>query len=114
MVRKGVKSAEVVFRQTIQETGHFSSRRFREDNNLFGMKLPKIRPTTAIPGRNGYAKFASWKDAVRDYVYWQKAQELRGHDMNDYYTFLVASHYTEDPEYNSKLQRININRYLKA
>jgi len=37
------------------ETGNFTSVIFKENNNLFGMKLPKVRKTTAIGENRGHA-----------------------------------------------------------
>ena len=42
-----VKSPEIVYRQAILETGWFGSKSFVKYNNLFGMRQPKIRKTTA-------------------------------------------------------------------
>ena len=43
-----VKYPEVALAQMKLESANGTSSMFRENNNLFGMKLPKKRPTTAL------------------------------------------------------------------
>jgi hypothetical protein len=57
---------EVVFMQARIESGNFTSKVFRDNNNMFGMRLPRIRPTLAVGERYGYAVYASWRDSVID------------------------------------------------
>lgn len=73
ILQSGIKFPEVVFAQAVLETGHFTSKLFRDANNLFGMKVPKKRETLAIGKRNGgYAVFESWESSVSDYYLWQE------------------------------------------
>lgn len=97
-----VKNPDIVLRQAKLETGHFSSKHFREDNNLFGMKYAYNRPTTAI-GRNvnGTAIYHSWQHSVIDYMIFQDKYYKGG----DYYQFLKRV-YAEDSVYTRKLKGI--------
>ena len=73
----GIKHSDIVFKQAILETGHFQSRLFTDDNNVFGMKLAKNRPTTAIGvNGNGSAIYLTWQHSVIDYMIWQNRQPV--------------------------------------
>jgi hypothetical protein len=50
------------------ETGNFTSPIFRENKNLFGMKLPRVRPTKATGENRGHATFNSLQDSVADQI----------------------------------------------
>lgn len=49
------------------ETGGWTSRIYRENHNLFGMRLPSVN-TTAIGARYGHAVFRSDSDSAKDLV----------------------------------------------
>lgn len=68
--------AKYVFCQAAFETGNFSSVIFREQNNLFGMKLARIRPTTATGEQRGHATFKSIADSVKDYAIYYRYVKL--------------------------------------
>jgi uncharacterized FlgJ-related protein len=59
-----IKNYQVVYAQAVLETGHFKSKSFKEGNNLFGMKVAKQRPTTAVGEYLGHAKYNSWQESV--------------------------------------------------
>lgn len=54
--------------QAMHETGVFTSRLYKEQNNLFGMRHPTIRSTTSVGEEAGYARFANLEDSVKDLV----------------------------------------------
>lgn len=55
------------------ETADFQSRLFKEDNNLWGMKLAAIRPNTqAGAGGSGFAKYNSVEDSIEDIILYLK------------------------------------------
>jgi uncharacterized FlgJ-related protein len=60
--------AKYIFSQAAFETGNFASVIFKEQNNLFGMKLAKVRPTKATGEARGHAVFKSLSDSIADYV----------------------------------------------
>jgi uncharacterized FlgJ-related protein len=69
----GVKNPEIVFAQAILESGHFKSKLAKKCNNLFGMKMPRKRHTTAIAkSKSGYAVYKHWIASLEDYLAWQK------------------------------------------
>ena len=69
--KQGIKYPDIVMAQAKIESGHFTSAIFKENNNLFGMKLPAQRKTTAIGKNRGHAKYETWQDSVEDYKIWQ-------------------------------------------
>lgn len=71
IVKQGIKYPDIALAQAKIESGHFTSPIFKENNNLFGMKLPGQRQTTAIGKNRGHAKYKSWQDSVKDYKLWQ-------------------------------------------
>ncbi len=115
LILKGVREPKTVLKQAILETGYFKSRAFTEGNNLFGMHLPKKRPTTAI----GYiiadksrkvAKFNSWQDSVEDMILYQNYYNKIGYDLSNYEKFLVDAGYCElGGGYLELLKGIKIN-----
>jgi len=62
--------------QAAHETGDFTSPIYRINNNLFGMKVPKLRETTALYEKNGHAVYSTTKESVKDYYLYFKAQGL--------------------------------------
>jgi uncharacterized FlgJ-related protein len=67
----GIMYPDIVMAQAKIETGHFTSKVFRENHNLFGMKLPEQRSTTAIGEQYNHAEYTSWRQSVVDYKLWQ-------------------------------------------
>ena len=51
-----IKFPEIVFAQALLESGELKSTVTKLNNNLFGMKYPYKRNTTAVGVRKGYAK----------------------------------------------------------
>jgi hypothetical protein len=105
---KGVKDSKIVLKQFILETGHFRSKSFTRYNNLSGMKLPRIRPTTAIGTGYGHAAYKHWTDSVDDYLLWQEYNKHKLADATDYYQFLSKVGYAENSQYVKLLKRIQV------
>ena len=91
--------AEMVFAQAAHETGNFTSPLYFSNNNCFGMKMPKIRPTTANKEQFGYAHYNTLEDSVKDYILWQKfvafPQGLQ--TIDQFVTGLYTKSYFEAP-----------------
>ena len=92
----GIKNAEIVMAQCLVETGHLTSKIFKENNNLFGMKEAKQRRTTAIGTKNGHAYYKHWYDSVIDYLLYQRAYY---NGVEDYYSFLTRMGYAANKKY---------------
>lgn len=104
----GIKFPDVVFAQAVLETGHFTSKLFKEGNNLFGMKMPSKRETLSIgKKKGGYAVFENWKKSVNDYLLWQD-YILRNKNITTRkeYLKLIDRVYAENEKYVLHLHRI--------
>lgn len=66
----GIKHWYYIRKQIILESG-FSSDLLINGHNLFGMKFPGQRETTAIGEIYGHAKFKHWVYSLYDYKLWQ-------------------------------------------
>lgn len=104
-----IKHPEVVFAQALLETGNFTSRLFKQNNNLFGMRVPSKRSTVAknVKNKKSYAKYSTWQESVVDYALYQdyvfkKRGEL---SRTKYYSYLDGT-YCESTGYSVKLKKI--------
>jgi uncharacterized FlgJ-related protein len=98
-----IKYPDIVFAQAVLESGHFKSVLFRNNNNLFGMKVPKVRKTMAL-NKTGYSQYKTIDDSIYDYYLFQQ-HVMRKKEMsrNEYLTY-IGKNYAENTEY---LKRIN-------
>lgn len=92
----GIKHPHIVTAQAILESGNFKSKVFKEYNNPFGLYNSK---------KKDYFKFKHWTDAVLAY---QTMIEYK-YKGGDYYQFLDAMGYAEDPDYIRKVKAIESN-----
>jgi flagellum-specific peptidoglycan hydrolase FlgJ len=115
LIRLDVKFPDIVLAQTILESGNFSSKVAKQNNNLFGMRMPKVRQTTAIGQRYGYARYYNWKDSVKDYKLWQEALLKKYPNMTrGQYKSYINRVYSTGKNYISKINLIiqkNKNKY---
>lgn len=93
----------IVFSQAMLESNKCSSKIFKENNNLFGMRISGSRPSTAIGVKYGYAIYNSWKESIIDYALYQSAF-IRNFSEEEYYIRLKEN-YANDPEYIQKLKK---------
>lgn len=100
-----IKFPEIVLAQAKLESGNFTSRVFKENNNLFGMKVPARRNHLTIGKNLGYAIFEDWQQSVIDYALFQQTY-FRGNTEQDYYNWLNRI-YSIDDNYINKLKRFN-------
>ena len=91
ITRQHIPHPEIVLAQARLETGNFTSRRCREQHNLFGIKH-----------RGKYATYRRWEDSVSDYKRSISARYKGG----DYYAFLRRIGYASDPRYTAKVRNI--------
>lgn len=94
----------IVFSQAVWESGHFKSAIFLENNNMFGMKFPTNRPTTAIGINRGHAVYESWEMCLVDYAMFQSSY-MRGLTREQYFERL--SSYAEDENYVHNLRKMH-------
>lgn len=103
--RLNVRFPEIILAQSILETGHFSSRIFIENNNLFGMKQARARSTTAVGTQLGHAFYDHWKQSVMDYALFQNAYMNKLRKKKAYLKYLDKN-YAEADNYDKTLLQI--------
>lgn len=97
--------AFTILAQAQHESGNFCSNIFIENNNCFGMKRPKIRPTLSTGSNRGHAVYNSVEDCVYDYLLWMDHFNIPKDCTTKQYIFLLKKkHYFSD----------DVNRYYKA
>ena len=107
-----VKFPYIVLAQSKLETGNFTSKIFRENNNLFGMREAKQRITTAQGTENNHAYYHTWQESILDYAFYQCRYLSNIGTEEQYFNYLKQS-YAEDPSYVNRLQTIISNQKLK-
>ena len=89
----GIRQQLYVIAQACLETGWFTSKVFRQYNNLFGLYDSRKRD---------YYRFSSWEDSV---IAYRKYIQYR-YKGGNYLTFLRRIGYAEDPQYTAKVAKI--------
>jgi len=102
----------IVLGQSIIETGHFKSKIFIENNNLFGMKKSNNRITMSDSIQNGHAYYDNWEDSVYDYALYQSTYLRKLKSEYEYFNYLSRS-YAESEEYVKLLKQVIRKEGLK-
>jgi len=105
LLELNIKFPHIVYAQARLESGNFNSGIFKENHNLFGMKIATRRPTTNKGEENGHAYYESWKESVVDYAFYQAAYLSDIKSETEYLEYLKAS-YAESPQYMEKLLQL--------
>jgi len=105
LVELNVRFPHIVYAQARLESGNFKSPIFLENNNLFGMKVARRRPTTNKGENRGHAYFDSWKECVLDYAFYQAAY-LNDIKTERQYLQYLRTNYAEDPGYYTQLLKL--------
>ena len=104
-----LKFPHIVFAQAKLESGNFKSNIFIQNNNFFGMKCAKQRPSTNKGEKKGHAYFNSWRDCVVDYAFYQAKYLSKIKSESDYIEYLNEN-YAQDKDYINKLKDIIDNK----
>ena len=112
MKELNIKYPHIVYAQSLIETGHFESKIFQENHNLFGMKQARTRVTTAQGTQYNHAYYHSWQESVYDYAFYQ-CRYLSGIKNEEEYLSYLSRSYAEDPNYVSKIKKLVIEMSLK-
>ena len=107
----GFKYPDLILAQAILESGHFKSPVWIENNNIFGMKLARVRFTLASGSNLNHALYDNWKICVEDRMIYE-ALYLNGLTRTQYKKFL-DKHYAEGKNYTIKLEKIIKTNDLK-
>ena len=108
-----IKYPYIVLAQAKLESSNFTSKIFKENNNMLGMRKARQRVTTAQSEKNTYAYYKNWEDGVYDICFWQNTV-INDIVNEDQYFQKLQERYAEDPEYVSKLKSIIKNQKLKS
>jgi hypothetical protein len=108
-----MKFPHIALAQSLIETGHFESKIFRENNNLFGMKQARTRVNTAKGTQYSHAYYDTWQESVYDYAFYQCRYLGSLHTEDEYLAYLSRS-YAEDPNYVSKIKTLIQKENLKS
>ena len=107
---EGIKGSEFVIAQIRLETGNLTSELCLQNNNLCGMKLAKVRKTTATgQSEHGYAIYQNWYDCIVDIGLWQQYYISKGRDLSNYPAFIASVGYASDTFYLAKVEQIRKN-----
>lgn len=104
-----IKHPHIALAQAYLESGMFTSKMFKENNNMFGMKEARSRINLAQGTQYNHAYFESWEDCLLDYAYYRATYTSKLKTEQQFYTYL-GNYYAEDPNYVSKLKNM-VNRY---
>ena len=106
------KFPHIILAQSYQETGHYKSNIFLENNNLFGMKEAKLRANLAKGTNRGHAYYETWQESVIDYALYYSTYLYKIRTEGEYFEYL-RQNYAEDPTYVQRLKQIIKKQDLK-
>lgn len=118
LVYNEIQNPDIVVKQSVVETGNFTSNLFIATNNPFGMHLALSRKSITSEFVYGdfydgelhkVAKFNCWYDAVLDFKYWQTFWLDTVLTECQYYVFLDTLPYAANPNYVKIVKSINLN-----
>lgn len=98
------KFKDIVKAQAILESGHFNSDVFRQNNNVFGIRLPKKRETTAIGSNLRYAVYGDICSSIEDRLLYEQ-RYLINLTRQQYFAYLDRV-YAKNKSYSKKLKII--------
>ena len=103
----------IILAQSYQETGHYKSTIFRENNNLFGMKEAVLRTNLAQGTNRGHAIYDTWQDSVIDYALYSATYLSDIKTEGEYFEYL-RQNYAEDKSYVQRLKALIKKNDLKS
>jgi len=78
LLHKKIHHPEVAY-AIIRQESNMCSNLFKTNNNLFGMRHPRVRPTKSLGSKKGFAHFEKWQHSVLDYKLY--LEFVGGHKM---------------------------------
>ena len=108
------KFKKIVVAQAVLETGLFTSKNFKVNNNLYGMRVPYNRMTTADTSINGYAHYKKWEESIIDYFLMLSVRnDIKSINTEQaYYNYLDYIYSEVGHSYSSQLKAIIIKLKL--
>jgi flagellum-specific peptidoglycan hydrolase FlgJ len=98
-----IKYVDVVYAQIMLESANLKSKLFKTNNNMIGMKHPRIRLTTSLGSKHGYAHYKDWYSCLEDYAMYQNNVIGNKHMTRSQYIAYLKKRYATDPRYKQKL-----------
>ncbi len=106
-----IKYPEVALSQARLETENFTSDIFKENHNLFGMKMAEKRPTSAIGINRGHAAYNNWKESVVDYALFQSFIIAKLQNVSrESYRKHIQKYYSETSDYLARMDRVSLEK----
>ena len=99
------KYPSIILAQAKLESGNYKSNIFKENNNLFGLKVAKLRCTTALGENLNHSIYKNWQSSVQDRAMWEIQNCKNIHSEEEYYQLLDAM-YSETDNYSQMLKQI--------
>lgn len=112
LISLNIKFPHIVLAQAKLESGNYSSKIFKENHNLFGMKEARVRIHTSKGTQFNHAYYSHWKESVYDYAFYQCRYLSTLHTEKEYYSYLSKS-YAEANNYVDILKSMVIKENLK-
>lgn len=103
----------ITLAQAKLESGEYSSRIFKENHNLFGMREARVRINLAKGTQYNHAYYNNWKESVLDYSFWY-ASYARKCKTEDELFQLLGAQYAEATYYVQSLKQIIKKENLKS
>lgn len=100
-----IKFPYIVHAQAVYESANFRSGLFGRNHNLFGMRYPGSRVTTAIGEVRGFAYYDDWVDSLIDYALWFQTYAHKCKTDEDVYR-LLDKQYALQPGYSGMIRRL--------
>lgn len=118
LVQINIMYPDIVLAQAKLESANYTSNIYRNNKNLFGMKIASKRATlgntakeinaldNGIDNRNknGHAHYLSWDSSVLDYALFQ--MRFCGNMNREQYLTYLGKNYASIPDYRKRLERI--------
>ena len=108
-----IKYPHIVLAQAKLESGNFTSKLFKENNNMFGMRKARQRITTAQSEKGNYAYYRDYLDCVYDYAMYQTSVMCNISSEEEYMAKL-AEKYAQDTTYMPALKAVIEHENLRA
>lgn len=103
-----IEVAEFIACQSAVESGYGTSTLALEDSNIFGMKMPNLRLTSAFDKNvNGFAVYDDIYLSIIDYLLWLSYNHVSRKSLRDvksFSGFLVHHHYCDSDGYIPAIQ----------
>lgn len=106
ILEQGLEFPDIVFAQAVLESGGFTSRLTKENNNIFGMRKPSKRPTTSVGVSHGYAVYEDWRESIEDYGLFQEMLFSKHNFTRTSYLEYIDRYYSTTKGYKNRVLRI--------